>query len=427
MAVKIGLVGTGTVGGGCIDIIQKHKDDFLRHFGVDIELARVCSLSPAEAEAHGVGHLFTDNFNNIINDPEIDIVVELIGGTTIARTVVTGALAAGKNVVTANKALMATHGKEVMEAAEAAGKELAFEASVGGGIPIIDPLKHSLIANEITSVMGIVNGTTNYMLTRMVDDGLSYEDALAEAQAKGFAEADPTADVDGFDAAAKIAILASIAFNSRVKLNDVYTEGIRNITQLDMDTADDMGYVIKLLALAHRTSEGIDVRVHPTMLPKAHQMAQVNGVFNAIYVTGDAVGETMFFGEGAGAGPAAAAVMGDVLEVARHMTLGIPPVVGCTCTDNLPIVPMEQLSTKYYIRFSVADRSGVLAAMAGVFAKHGVSVRSVVQRGSAQHETVNLSYVTHTASEASVRRVLEEIGGLEDVLRAEPSVIRVED
>ena len=427
MAVKIGLVGTGTVGGGCIDIIQKHKDDFLRHFGVDIELARVCSLSPAEAEAHGVGHLFTDNFNNIINDPEIDIVVELIGGTTIARTVVTGALAAGKNVVTANKALMATHGKEVMEAAEAAGKELAFEASVGGGIPIIDPLKHSLIANEITSVMGIVNGTTNYMLTRMADNGLSYEDALHEAQQKGFAEADPTADVGGFDAAAKIAILASIAFNSRVTLDDVFTDGITNISPVDIEAARDMGYVIKLLAIAHRREDGVDVRVHPTMIPTNHQLATVNGVFNAIYVVGDFVGETMFFGEGAGAGPAAAAVMGDVLEVARHMTLGIPPVVGCTCTDNLPIVPMEKLSTKYYIRFSVADRSGVLAAMAGVFAKHGVSVRSVVQRGSAQHETVNLSYVTHTASEASVRRVLEEIGGLEDVLRAEPSVIRVED
>lgn len=427
MAVKIGLVGTGTVGGGCIDIIQKHKDDFLRHFGVDIELARVCSLSSAEAEAHGVGHLFTDNFNNIINDPEIDIVVELIGGTTIARTVVLNALAAGKNVVTANKALMATHGKEVMEAAEAAGKELAFEASVGGGIPIIDPLKHSLIANEITSVMGIVNGTTNYMLTRMADNGLSYEDALHEAQQKGFAEADPTADVGGFDAAAKIAILASIAFNSRVTLDDVFTDGITNISPVDIEAARDMGYVIKLLAIAHRREDGVDVRVHPTMIPTNHQLATVNGVFNAIYVVGDFVGETMFFGEGAGAGPAAAAVMGDVLEVARHMTLGIPPVVGCTCTDNLPIVPMEQLSTKYYIRFSVADRSGVLAAMAGVFAKHGVSVRSVVQRGSAQHETVNLSYVTHTASEASVRRVLEEIGGLEDVLRAEPSVIRVED
>ena len=302
MAVKIGLVGTGTVGGGCIDIIQKHKDDFLRHFGVDIELARVCSLSPAEAEAHGVGHLFTDNFNNIINDPEIDIVVELIGGTTIARTVVLNALAAGKNVVTANKALMATHGKEVMEAAEAAGKELAFEASVGGGIPIIDPLKHSLIANEITSVMGIVNGTTNYMLTRMADNGLSYEDALHEAQQKGFAEADPTADVGGFDAAAKIAILASIAFNSRVTLDDVFTDGITNISPVDIEAARDMGYVIKLLAIAHRREDGVDVRVHPTMIPTNHQLATVNGVFNAIYVVGDFVGETMFFGEGAGAG-----------------------------------------------------------------------------------------------------------------------------
>ena len=427
MAVKIGLVGTGTVGGGCIDIIQKHKDDFLRHFGVDIELARVCSLSPSEAEAHGVGHLFTDNFNNIINDPEIDIVVELIGGTTIARTVVLNALAAGKNVVTANKALMATHGKEVMEAAEAAGKELAFEASVGGGIPIIDPLKHSLIANEITSVMGIVNGTTNYMLTRMADNGLSYEDALHEAQQKGFAEADPTADVGGFDAAAKIAILASIAFNSRVTIDDVHAEGIRNITPLDLEIAKDMGYCVKLLAHAHRTEEGIDVRVHPTMLPLSHQLATVNGVYNAIYVVGDAVGETMFFGEGAGAGPAASAVMGDVVEVARHVTLGVGPLVGCTCTDELPIVPMDDLKTKYYIRFKVADRSGVLAAMAGVFAKHNVSVYSVVQRGKKESGQVDLVYVTHTAREKSVRDVLAEIAELDDVLRDEPSVIRVEE
>ena len=427
MAVKIGLVGTGTVGGGCIDIIQKHKDDFLRHFGVDIELARVCSLSPAEAEAHGVGHLFTDNFNNIINDPEIDIVVELIGGTTIARTVVLNALAAGKNVVTANKALMATHGKEVMEAAEAAGKELAFEASVGGGIPIIDPLKHSLIANEITSVMGIVNGTTNYMLTRMADNGLSYEDALHEAQQKGFAEADPTADVGGFDAAAKIAILASIAFNSRVTLDDVFTDGITNISPVDIEAARDMGYVIKLLAIAHRREDGVDVRVHPTMIPTNHQLATVNGVFNAIYVVGDFVGETMFFGEGAGSGPAASAVMGDVLEVARHLQAGIPPFVGCTCTDKLPLVPMEELKTKYYIRFAVADRSGVLAAMAGVFASHDVSVHSVIQRGKKDGNSVDITYVTHTAREKSVRAVLADIAKLDDVLREEPSVIRVED
>ena len=426
MTIKLGLVGTGTVGGGCIDILQKHREDFARHFGVDLEIVRVCSRNPEQATARGLGDIFTTDWHDVVADPEVDIVIELIGGTTVAREVILGALAAGKNVVTANKAVMATYGEEVMGAAREANCEIAFEASVGGGISIIDPLKHSLIANEITSVMGIVNGTTNYMLTRMVEDNMSYDDALAEAQAKGFAEADPTADVDGFDAAAKIAILSTIAFNSRVKIDDVFTEGIRNITTLDLETADDMGYVIKLLALAHRTPEGIDVRVHPTMIPKTHQLVTVNGVYNAIYVTGDAVGETMFFGEGAGAGPAASAVMGDVLEVARHMQLGIGPIVGCTCTDNLPILPMEQLHTKYYIRFAVADRSGVLASMAGVFAKYGVSVRSVVQRGSAEHETVNLSYVTHTASEASVRRVLEEIGQLPDVLRAEPSVIRVE-
>ena len=427
MTIKLGLVGTGTVGGGCIDILQKHKEDFKRHYGIDLELVRVCSREKAQAEAHGVGDLFTADYNDIVNDPDIDIVIELIGGTTAARDLVTKALAAGKNVVTANKALMATYGEEVMALAEKMSREIAFEASVGGGIPIIGPLKHSLFANEISSVMGIVNGTTNYMLTRMVENGLSYDEALKEAQEKGFAEADPSADVDGFDAAAKIAILASIAFNSRVTISDVYTEGIRNVTTLDLETADDMGYVIKLLAIAHRAPEGIDVRVHPTMLPKTHQLATVNGVFNAIYVTGDAVGETMFFGEGAGAGAAASAVMGDVLEVARHLSMGIPPVVGCTCTDDLAIVPMDDLKTKYYIRFAVADRSGVLAAMAGVFAKHGVSVRSVVQRGNSEHATVNLSYVTHTATEASVRAVLAEIAQLDDVLRAEPSVIRVED
>ena len=406
MAVKIGLVGTGTVGGGCIDIIQKHKDDFLRHFGVDIELARVCSLSPAEAEAHGVGHLFTDNFNNIINDPEIDIVVELIGGTTIARTVVLNALAAGKNVVTANKALMATHGKEVMEAAEAAGKELAFEASVGGGIPIIDPLKHSLIANEITSVMGIVNGTTNYMLTRMADNGLSYEDALHEAQQKGFAEADPTADVGGFDAAAKIAILASIAFNSRVTLDDVFTDGITNISPVDIEAARDMGYVIKLLAIAHRREDG---------------------VFNAIYVVGDFVGETMFFGEGAGAGAAASAVMGDVLEVARHIQQGVAPIVGCTCTDDLPILPMDELVMRYYLRFSVTDRPGVLETMAGVFARHNISVKSIVQRGRSGAERVDQVVVTHRCRERDIREALEEALALDNVVLDTPSVIRVEE
>ena len=426
MAVKVGLVGMGTVGGGCVDIYMKHKEDFKRHLGVDLELARVCARETDCAEKYGLQDIFTTDFNDIVNDPEIDIVIELIGGTGAARTLVCNALRAGKHVVTANKALMASAGEEVFSLADEAGVEIAFEASVGGG-PIIDPLKHSLISNEISSVMGIVNGTTNYMLTRMDQDGLDYDAALKEAQDAGFAEADPTADVDGLDAAAKIAILASIAFNSRVTLDDVYAEGIRRIDPTDFEAARDMGYSIKLLALAHRTEEGIDVRVHPTMIPLTHQLSTVNGVNNAIYVTGDAVGETMFFGEGAGSGPAASAVMGDVLEVARHITLGVPPMVGCTCTDKLPIVPMEDVRTKYYIRFNVTDRTGVLAAMAQVFAEHQVSVRSVIQRGQKAGGTVSLVYVTHTAREADVQAVLEDIKKLEDVLHDEPSVIRVED
>lgn len=427
MAIQLGLVGTGTVGGGCIEILKNHKDEFLRHFGIDVELKRVCSRNPEEAIAHGVENIFTQDYQDIVNDPDIDIVVEVVGGTTIAKNIVCESLEAGKNVVTANKALMATYGEEVMGLADKMEKELFFEASVGGGIPIIDPLKHSLIANRIDSVMGIVNGTTNYMLTRMAEDDMSYDDALREAQEKGFAEADPTADVDGYDAAAKIAILASIAFNSRVTIEDVPAEGIRNITPVDLAAARDMGYCVKLLAHAHRTAEGIDVRVHPTMLPTTHQLSTVNGVFNAIYVVGDAVGETMFFGEGAGSGPAASAIMGDVLECARHVQAGIKPLVGCTCTDDLPITPMEELKTRYYIRFAVADRAGVLAAMAGVFAEHDVSVFSVVQRGKIKVDgTVDLVYVTHTAREASVRAVLEDIAKLDDVLRDEPSVIRVE-
>ena len=427
MAVKIGLVGTGTVGGGCIDIINKHSGAFQRHLGTDIELVRVCSLSSAEAEAHGVGELFTDDFHDITNDSDIDIVIELIGGTTVARTVVLEALAAGKNVVTANKALMATHGEEVMSLAKAAGVELAFGASVGGGIPIIGPLKHSLIANEVSTVMGIVNGTTNYMLSKMSEEGMSYEQALAEAQAAGFAEADPSADVDGLDAAAKIAILASIAFYSRVTLDDVYARGITTISPTDLDAARDMGYVVKLLAIAHRTPEGIDVRVHPTMIPVDHQLATVNGVFNAIYVVGDFVGETMFFGEGAGADAAASAVMGDVLEVARHLTQGVAPIVGCTCTDELPICPITSLSMKYYMRFTASDRPGVLAAMASVFAEHDVSIHSMIQRGAGADGTVDLAYVTHVAREQDVRAAIDEICALPDTVKGEPSLIRVEE
>ena len=428
MAVKVGLVGTGTVGGGCLDIFRNHEEEFKRHFGIDIELTRVCSRQPEVAESYGLSDIFTTDFHEVIEDPEVDLVIELIGGTTFAKEVVIGALQNGKSVVTANKALMASCGEEVMSLAEEKGVEIAFEASVGGAIPIIVPLKHSLIANRIDSIMGIVNGTTNYMLTRMDEDGMSYEDALKEAQERGFAEADPTADVDGLDAAAKIAILASIAFNSRVTMNQVFTEGIRRISPVDLAMAHEMGYAVKLLAHAYRSDGGIDVRVHPTMIPESHQLATVNGVFNAIYTVGDAAGENMFFGEGAGAGPAASAVMGDVLEVARHLQMGIKPIVGCTCTDELPILSVEDLHTKYYIRFVVADRSGVLASAADIFAKYDVSVKTVTQRGNAARDDVDLVFVTHTAEERNVRKAIDDILALEGVVTGGfPSVIRVQD
>ena len=428
MAVKVGLVGTGTVGGGCLDILRNHKEEFKRHFGIDIELTRVCSRQPEVAESYGLSDIFTTDFHEVIEDPEVDLVIELIGGTTFAKEVVIGALQNGKSVVTANKALMASCGEEVMSLAEEKGVEIAFEASVGGAIPIIVPLKHSLIANRIDSIMGIVNGTTNYMLTRMDEDGMSYEGALKEAQERGYAEADPTADVDGLDAAAKIAILASIAFNSRVTMNQVFTEGIRRISPVDLAMAHEMGYAVKLLAHAYRSDGGIDVRVHPTMIPESHQLATVNGVFNAIYTVGDAAGENMFFGEGAGAGPAASAVMGDVLEVARHLQMGIKPIVGCTCTDELPILSVEDLHTKYYIRFVVADRSGVLASAADIFAKYDVSVKTVTQRGNAARDDVDLVFVTHTAEERNVRKAIDDILALEGVVTGGfPSVIRVQD
>ena len=427
MTVKLGLVGTGTVGGGCIEILRNHSEDFKRHYGIDVELVQVCSRNPEQAIEHGVEGIFTQEYQDILDNPDIDVVIELIGGTTVARDVVLGALRAGKNVVTANKALMATHGEEVMRAADEAGKEIAFEASVGGGIPIIDPMKHSLIANEIGSVMGIVNGTTNYMLTRMVEDGLSYDAALKEAQEKGFAEADPTADVDGFDAAAKIAILASIAFNSRVTMKEVYTEGIRNITTMDLDAARDMGYCVKLLAIAHRTDEGVDVRVHPTMLPLSHQLATVNGVFNAIFVVGDAVGETMFYGAGAGAFPTASAVVGDILELARPLCQGDDLAAESEpYAKVLPIRPIDNLSTRYYIRLALEDRAGALAPAISAFEQAGVSLSSVrdVRCGDDGKRSVVL--LTNRAQEHDVTAAcaqLAEQGGAVQVA----SLIRIED
>ena len=423
--INVGLIGLGTVGAGVVRILREHHDDFQRYQGVDLRLVACASREPEQAKELGISDIFSLDGFDVINNPDVDIIIELVGGVTIAKELVLAALRAGKHVVTANKALMATDGREVLELAEANGLEVALEASVGGGIPIIGPLKHSLTGNRIDSVMGIVNGTTNYMLTRMSDDSLDYATALVEAQAKGFAEANPSADVEGYDAAAKIAILASIAFNTSVTMDQVPTEGIIGISPVDLDYARDMGYCIKLLALAHRTPEGLDIRVHPTMLPLTHPLASVNGVFNAIYVVGDAVGETMFFGKGAGSSPAASAVVGDLIEVARRLTYEQKPMPRSNGHMPLPIKPMKDLVTSYYLRLPVEDRTGVLATSAAVFAKHGVSIFSVVQRG-AHGQTAELAYVTHAAREEDVRNSLKEIEAT-GILTGEPVLIRVED
>jgi len=424
--VRIGLIGLGVVGSGVVEIFGRHKADFMRRAGVDIELSRFADRNPARAAELALpeGSFTTDAFE-IVDDPEIDIIVELIGGTQIAKDVVLRALEAGKSVVTANKALIATHGREIMDTAASCGVDVLFEASVGGGIPIISPLKHCLVSNEISAVVGIVNGTTNYMLSRMADDGLDYASALAEAQERGFAESDPSADVDGHDSAAKIAILASIAFNSRVTFDDVPTEGIRSIRQSDIGYAREMGYTIKLLAMARRTEGAIEARVHPAMIPSTHPLASVNGVYNAIFVVGDSVGEVMFFGEGAGSLPAASAVVGDIIEAARHIGRGCAGLVGCTCAESLPLKEAADLSFSYYVRLRVDDRPGVLAAVAGVFGDHDVSIGSVIQK-TADESGAEIVYVTHLASEKAFRDSLAQIMELDCVTKLE-SVLRVEE
>jgi homoserine dehydrogenase len=425
--VRVGLIGLGTVGGGVVEIMRRHGADFARRTGTVVEVVRFADRDAQRAEALGIpASAFTTDASDVIDDPDIDVIVELIGGTGVAREIVLSALVAGKSVVTANKALMAAHGQEVMEAAERAGVDILFEASVGGGIPIIGPLKHNLVSNEILAVYGIVNGTTNYMLTRMAEDGLDYASALAEAQERGFAEADPTADVDGLDAAAKIAILASIAFNSRVTFDQVPAEGIRGLSPEDIQYASEMGYSIKLIAIARRTDGGIDVRVHPTMIRSDHPLAKVNGVYNAIYVVGDSVGETMFFGEGAGSLPAASAVVGDVIEAARHIAGDCRGLVGCTCNDELPVRALADLTASYYVRLHVADEPGVLGQIAGLFGEHGVSLASVIQKRTEEAASVEIVWVTHAASESAVRSALARIEAL-PVVRQVDAVIRVED
>lgn len=427
-SVGIGIVGLGTVGGGVVRLIQKHHDDYVAAYGADLRIVRACALEQSRAEELGISaEAFTTDWHDVVSDPAVDIVIELIGGEHPATEIFESAFAAGKHVVTANKALLGRHVEALGAKAAAAGVQIRCEAAAGGGIPIVGTLEHDLVGNQVLTIAGIMNGTTNYILTRMSAEGLDYSDVLADAQRLGYAEADPTADVDGFDAASKIAILGSIGFRTRITTDDVYMQGIRDITSEDIAVARDMGYVIKLLAIARNTDEGVDVRVHPAMIPATHQLAAVNGAMNAVFVVGDAVGETMFYGAGAGSFPTASAVVGDILELARPLCQGDDLVAESEpYAKVLPIRPIDNLSTRYYIRLALEDRAGALAPAISAFEQAGVSLSSVrdVRCGDDGKRSVVL--LTNRAQEHDVTAAcaqLAEQGGAVQVA----SLIRIED
>jgi homoserine dehydrogenase len=368
-----------------------------------------------------VAGAFTDDADAVVADPDIDVVVEIIGGVEPARSLVLGALKSGKPVITANKELLADHGEELFEAAESAGVDILFEASVAGGIPLMRPLRESLAGERIRRVMGIVNGTTNYILTQMTEEGSSFASALADAQALGYAEPDPTADVEGFDAAAKTAIIASIAFGARVVASDVYREGITNVSADDIAAAHELGYVLKLLGVAEAVDGRIGVRVHPAMVPIDHPLASVRGSYNAVFIEGEAVGQLMLLGRGAGGGPTASALLGDLIDAAQNVRAGSRGARIGTL-HRTPIRPVDESSSQFYISLDAADRPGVLAAIAGVFGTHEVSIQSMQQKGHG--DEARLIFVTHIAREAAMAATIREVRELDAVERI-GSVLRV--
>ena len=399
--VKIGLLGAGTIGGSVIEVLQNNRDIISQRANTALEIKNILVL-PRELDGlRQRGLPATDNYDEILNDPEIKIVVELMGGVKPAKEFILQAMAHGKHVVTANKDVVAQFGHDLFDAAEAHQIDFLFEAAVGGAIPIIMPLKRSLTANKITEILGIVNGTTNYMLTKMAEDGADYDTVLKEAQAHGYAERNPEADVEGKDAARKIAILASIAFNSRVKFEDVSVEGITKITPEDIQYADNLGYVVKLLAVGRDTDLGVDVRVNPVFLAKDHPLAAVNGVLNAIFVRGYPIEEAMFFGPGAGK-PTASAVVSDIIEIARGLQRGAAGRFGCTCYHHRQICPVEETVSSYYIRLLVDDKPGVLGKIATTFGNVDVSLKSVVQTKSDTDDHVEIVVITHAVKHKNI-------------------------
>ena len=421
--IKAALLGAGTVGGGVYKLVQRRAAEMQAKVGADLKITKVM-VKNLQKKREGIpSEVLTDDWESIVHDPEISIVIELMGGVEPARTYILQALEAGKNVVTANKDLLAEHGQELMEAAERNHCDICFEAAVGGGIPIIRPLKECLAGNEITEVMGIVNGTTNYILTKMTQEGWDFDDALKEAQRLGFAEADPTADVEGLDAGRKMAILASIAFHSRVTFKDVDVKGITKITAKDIQYAKEFGYTLKLLGVARNEEGKMEVGVSPMMIPSTHPLANVNDSFNAVFVHGDAVDDAMFQGRGAGEFPTASAVVGDLISVARDMQYDCCGRIGCSCYKNLPMKPAGEARHKYFLRLIVEDRTGILAGVAGVLGNNGVSINQVIQKpavdGVAELVVITDKVETRHLNDAMV------IFGEMSMIREVASVIRV--
>lgn len=429
--INVGLIGLGTVGGGVVKLLRDNADVITRRLGIPVELKAAADLDESRAKALKLDKgIYTKDAYKIINDPDVDVVVELIGGYNPAKAFILEALKNKKPVVTANKALLAMHGEELYRAASKAGASIGFEASVGGGIPIIGAIKQGLAANDIQSIYGIINGTSNFILTKMTDEGRNFGEVLSEAQALGYAEADPTFDVEGIDPAHKLAVLANIAFGTPVKFEDIYTEGISGIKPEDIEYAREFGYKIKLLAIAKLVDGEVEARVHPTMLPDHYLLAKVDGVFNAIYVVGDALGPAMFYGRGAGDMPTASAVVSDIMDIARdmiHCSHNRMPALGFRPEGRkaIKIMPIGKVRCKYYMRFAALDRPGVLSTISGILGRHDISIESVIQKGRGTENAVPIVVMTHEAVEKNLRSALAKIDKL-DVISDKTVVIRVE-
>jgi homoserine dehydrogenase len=426
--INVGIIGFGTVGSGTARILLENRDVLKERLGFEINLKKIATRSVNKERGVKVSEgVLTADVNDVLNDPDIHIVAELIGGINPAKDFILQAISKGKHVVTANKALIATEGKEIFKAAQKAGVEIGFEASVAGGIPIIKVVREGLIANRIHAVYGIINGTSNYILTKMTEENVEFSDALKEAQKQGFAEADPTMDIEGIDSAHKLAILAFLSYGIPIPFDDISVEGISQITTQDIEFASEFGYKVKLLAIAKESDNEIELRVHPTMLPEDYLIAKVEGAFNAIYVEGDATGATLYYGSGAGDMPTGSAVVSDIASIARNISknaIGRIPLM-MAISREVTIKKMDDVVSKYYFRFSALDRPGVLSKISGILGNYNISIASVIQKGRRIGEAVPLVVLSHQAKERDVRQAIKEIDLL-PVVMDKTVFIRVE-